>query len=168
MNDSHLPLRKWLIAINLMLESNKAISANQMIRTLGIGSCRTALFLCHRIRKAMGNDSFKGPTLFGVIEVDERLIGKKRQKMLRGYCNNKTWVAGTIQRDGQVRRSKIPDVQKATLHDFIGRNVRDESEAIYTDELAAYLSIEDNDTRKVTVNHSESEAEWVVGDVQTG
>ena len=34
-HDSHLPLRKWMIAIYLMLESKKAISANQMKRTLG-------------------------------------------------------------------------------------------------------------------------------------
>ena len=35
MHDSHLPLRKWLIAIYLMLESKKAISANQMKRRWG-------------------------------------------------------------------------------------------------------------------------------------
>ena len=165
MHDSHLPLRKWLIAIYLMLESKKAISANQMMRTLGIGSYRTAWYLCHRIREAMGNDPFDGPTLFGVIEVEETLIGGKRKKVGRGYRKKKTWVAGAIQRSGQVRLSKIPNVQKKTLHEFISKNVRDEAEAIYTDELAAYLGIEDNDTRHETVNHSEME--WVVGDVHT-
>ena len=38
-------------------------------------------------------------------------------------------------------------------------------EAIYTDALAAYLGIEDHDTRDETVNHSIKE--WVVGDVHT-
>ncbi len=36
MHDSHLPLRKWFLAIYLMCESKKVISANQMSRTLGV------------------------------------------------------------------------------------------------------------------------------------
>ncbi len=163
MHDSHLPLRKWLIAIYLMLESKKAISAQQMMRTLGIGSYRTAWYLCHRIREAMGNDPFEGPTLFGVIEVDETLVGGKRKDVGSGYRKNKTWIAGALQRGGQVRLRRIPDIKKRTLHDFIARNIKDEAEAIYTDELKSYLGIEDDDTRHETVNHSAEE--WVVGDI---
>ena len=36
MHDSHLPLRKWFIAIYLMCESKKGISALQLKRTLGV------------------------------------------------------------------------------------------------------------------------------------
>ena len=36
MHDSHLPLRKWFLAIYLMCESRKGISANQLHRTLGV------------------------------------------------------------------------------------------------------------------------------------
>ena len=164
-HDSHLPLRKWLIAIYLMLESKKAISANQMMRTLGIGSYRTAWYLCHRIREAMGNEPFDGPTLVGIIEVDETLMGGKRKNVGRGYRKNKTLVAGALQRGGKVRLERIPDVTRKTLHSFISRNVRDEAEAIYTDEFKSYLGIADDDTRHETVNHSEEE--WVVGDVHT-
>ena len=71
------------------------------------------------------------------------------------------WIAGALQRGGQVRLKHIPDTTRKTLHAFIAGNIKDE--AIYTDELAAYLGIEDNDTRHETVNHSEEE--WVVGDV---
>ncbi len=165
MHDSHLPLRKWLVAIHLMMESRKAISANQLKRTLGIGSYRTAWYLCHRIRGAMGNDPFDGPTLFGVIEVDETLIGGKRKHVGRGCRKNKTWVAGAIQRGGQVRLQSIPNVRKATLHTFIEKNVSDKAEALYTDELQSYLGIETENTRHETVNHSIEE--WVVGDVHT-
>ena len=165
MHDSHLPLCKWLIAIYLMLESKKAISANQMMRTLGIGSYRTAWHLCHRIREAMGNDPFEGPTLFGVVEVDETLVGGKRKDVGRGNREGKTWVAGALQRGGQVRLQRIPDIKKQTLHAFISRNIKDETEAIYTDELKSYMGIEDDDTCHETVNHSEEE--WVVGDVHT-
>ena len=43
--------------------------------------------------------------------------------------------------------------------------MRDEAEAIYTDELKSYLGIADADTRHETVNHSADQ--WVVGDVHT-
>ena len=76
MHRSHLPLRKWFIAIYLMCESRKGMSANQLKRTLGV-QYKTAWYLCHRIREAMGNDSFAGPTLFGIVEVDETMVGGK-------------------------------------------------------------------------------------------
>ena len=164
MHDSHLPLRKWFAAIYLMCESKKGMSANQLKRTLGV-TYRTAWHLCHRIREAMGNDPLTGPTLVGVVEVDETLVGGKVKGKGRRYTGNKTIVAGAIQREGQVRLECIPDVKKTTLHDFIARTVKDEAEAIYTDELKSYLGIADHDTRHETVNHSIEE--WVVGDVHT-
>ena len=164
MHDSHLPLRKWFMAIYLMCESRKGISANQMKRTLGTGY-QTAWYLCHRIREAMGNDPLDGPTLVGIVEVDETLVGGKTQGKGRAYKGNKTWVAGAIQRGGALRIERIPNTKRDTLHGFIERNVKDEAEAIYTDEWKAYIGIADEDTRHETVNHSEEE--WVVGDVHT-
>ena len=161
MHRSHLPLRKWFLAIYLMCESRKGMSANQLKRTLGV-QYKTAWHLCHRIREAMGNDPFTGPTLFGVVEVDETLIGGKVKGKGRGYRGNKTWVAGAVERGGQVRIERIPDVRKGTLHDFIRRTVSDEAEAIYTDELASYMGVETDTRRHGTVNHSAEE--WVVGD----
>ena len=164
MHDSHLPLRKWFLATYLMCVSKKGISAHQLHRTLGI-AYRTAWYLCHRIRDAMGNDKFEGPTLVGIVEVDETLVGGKKRNVGSGSREGKTWVAGAIQRGGQVRIERIPNIRKRTLHDFIGRTVKDEAEAIYTDNLKSYLGIADHNTRHETVNHSEEE--WVVGDVHT-
>ncbi|MCY3803705.1 MAG: IS1595 family transposase [Gammaproteobacteria bacterium] len=164
MHDSHLPLRKWFLAIYLMCESKKGMSANQLHRSLGI-AYRTAWYLCHRIREAMGNKPLEGPTLVGVVEVDETWVGGKVKGKGRRYTGNKTIIAGAIQRDGKVRMERIPNTKKATLHDFIKRTVRDEAEAIYTDELKSYLGIEDHNTRHETVNHSQEQ--WVVGDVHT-
>ena len=164
MHDSHLPLRKWFVAIYLMCESKKGISALQLKRTIGV-HYKTAWYLCHRIREAMGNDPFDGPTLLGVVEVDETYVGGKVKGKGRGYTGNKTIVAGAIERGGRVRLERIPNTRRKTLHDFIGRTVKDEAEAIYTDELASYLGIGDDDTRHETVNHSVEE--WVVGDVHT-
>ena len=111
MHDSHLPLRTWFLAIFLMCESKKGMSAHQLWRTLGIGSYKTAWYLCHRIREAMGNDPLTGPTLVGVIEVDETMVGGKRHGP--DWRDNKHWVAGAIERGGRVRIERIPDVPRS-------------------------------------------------------
>ncbi len=164
MHDSHLPLRKWFAAVFLMVESRKGMSANQLSRTLGV-AYKTAWYLSHRVRRALGNDPLEGPTLVGIVEVDETVIGGKVKGKGRAYKGNKTWVAGAIQRGGNIRLERIPDVKRKTLHGFIARAVKDEAEAIYTDELKSYLGIADHNTRHETVNHSQEE--WVVGDVHT-
>ena len=162
MHRSHLPLRTWFLAIYLMCESKKGMSANQLKRTLGV-TYKTAWYLCHRIREAMDNDPLTGPTLVGIVEVDETMVGGKRTG--ENWRDNKHWVVGAIQRGGNVRLERIPDVKRATLHGFVQRAVRDETEAIYTDDLKSYIGIGDSDTRHETVNHSAEE--WVIGDVHT-
>ena len=97
--------------------------------------------------------------------MDETLIGGRQKGVGRGNRDNKVYVAGAVQRGGKIRLESIPNVKRKTLHGFINRNVRDEAEAIYTDELASYMGIEDHNTRHETVRHSINE--WVVGDVHT-
>jgi transposase-like protein len=76
MEDSKIPLHKWLLAIHLMGASKKGMSAHQLHRQLGI-TYQSAWFLCHRIREAMRED---GPGLLGgggkVVEADETYYGK--------------------------------------------------------------------------------------------
>ena len=48
---------------------------------------------------------------------------------------------------------------------FIKDNTAPDTEAIYTDELPAYVGIADEDTPHETVNYSQEE--WVRGDVHT-
>src|SRR5262249_10865100 len=50
---SHIPLNKWLLATHLLCASKKGYSAHQLMRTLGLGSYRTAWFMAHRIREGM-------------------------------------------------------------------------------------------------------------------
>src|SRR5256714_722220 len=74
--DSHIPLRKWLVAWYLLCSSKKGISSLQIQRMLGLGSYRTALFMMHRIRYALAHPAFTG-MLKGVVEVDEMYVGGK-------------------------------------------------------------------------------------------
>src|ERR1700680_3613034 len=77
---SHIPLHKWLLATHIMAASKKSVSALQLQRMLGLGSYRTAWFMCHRIREAMA-PATRGP-LGGegkIVEADETYIGGKEK-----------------------------------------------------------------------------------------
>ena len=63
MEDSHIPLNKWLYAFYLMLSSKKGISSHQLHRTLGV-SYKTAWFMSHRIREAL-RSGFLAPPMTG-------------------------------------------------------------------------------------------------------
>ena len=161
-HDSHLPLTKWIVAIYLMVESKKGISANQMKRTLNV-SYKTAWYLCHRIRAAVMNTS--GKQLNGIVEVDETWIGGKKKDVGHGYKGNKVLAVGAVEREGDIVLQAIKHADRKTLHDFIHSNTAPDTKAIYTDEWPAYNGIGDENTKHETVNHSANE--WVRGDVHT-
>jgi transposase-like protein len=164
-NDSHLALPKWFIAVFLMCEAKKGISANQLRRTLGVAQ-KTAWYLNHRIRKAM-SDVHPTP-LTGTVEVDETYLGSKRRThgIGRGnYRQFKQIVLGAVERNGRLRMSAGLDNKKASLHGFIHANVADEAANIYTDSLPAYKGIGDDNTKHESVDHSAHE--YVRGDVHT-
>jgi transposase-like protein len=164
LGDTHLPLWKWFLATYLMIESKKGISANQLKRTLRV-SYKTAWYLTHRIRSAMGEDAPE--QLSGTVEADETYVGGKSHRGHKRALENKTMVLGAIQRGGPVRfrveSHKIANTE--VLHAFIEDTVADCAEAIYTDQHPAYRGIADHNTRHETVDHSREE--WVRGDVST-
>ena len=63
MEDSHIPLNKWLYGFRLMMGSKKGISSHQLHRTLGV-SYKTAWFMSHRIREAL-RSGFLAPPMGG-------------------------------------------------------------------------------------------------------
>lgn len=158
-HDSHLPLRKWFLAIYLICESKKGISSKQLQRTLG-GSYKTAWYLQHRIRDAMGDD--EQPLLNGIVEVDETYIGGKTRGMGRGYTGNKAVVVGAVQRDGEVRLKVIKNRDRKSIEEFITKHSSPDS-MIFTDDYGVYDYLPVH--RHQEVNHSHEE--WVRGDVHT-
>jgi transposase-like protein len=153
-HDSHLPLWKWFLAVYLIIESKKGVSANQLKRTLDV-SYKTAWFLCHRIRAAL--NEVDAQLLKGIVEADETFVGGKVEGEGRGYKGNKTVVVGALQRDGNICLQVVRGRDRETLHGFIRENVSGDVEAIYTDEWEAYSGVADEDTEHETVNHSEKE-----------
>jgi len=133
--DSHIPLHKWLLAIHLMCSSKKGISAHQLWRNLWVvnpdtgkpnGSYRSAWFMAHRIRWALGREPVASK-LSGIVEVDEAYIGGKfrhagsytpkpgeRPKDRPSPVANKAPVLSILQRDGEVRSMHMPRVTADT------------------------------------------------------
>ena len=163
MHDSHLPLWKWFLAIYLVTESKKGISAKQLQRMLAV-SYKTAWYLCHRIRDAMGDGD--EPTLRGIIEADETWHGGKKHGQGSGpYSSGKKLIIGAVERGGQVRLRVSAGRDRGTLHRFIREVVDDNAEGIYTDDWVGYVGIADEDTFHKVVNHKDKE--WVRGDVHS-
>lgn len=164
MHDSHLPLWKWFLAIYLIVESKKGISAKQLQRMLKV-SYKTAWYLAHRIRDAMG-DAEQTP-LIGIIEADETWHGGKRPGSGSGPYSggNKTVIVGAVERGGEVRLRMTAGRDRGTISPFLGEVVDDKAQAIYTDDWVGYKGIGDIDTKHVAVSHKDKE--WVRGDVHT-
>lgn len=168
LQDSKLPLRKWLVATFLITESKKGISANQLRRMVG-STYKTAWYLAHRIREAMYETNGKAP-LTGTVEVDETFVGGKPRHRGRKpgvpAGKPKTMVLGAVARGGGVRLH-VDRRQRtsAALRELIAQAVHDDASAIYTDAAPAYGNLSDHNTRHESVNHTVNE--WVRGDVHT-
>lgn len=161
-HDSHLPLWKWFLAIYLISESKKGISAKQLERMLGV-SYKTAWYLSHRIRDAMGDD--EQPLLRGIVELDETYVGGERRGYGKGYKGNKVIVAGAKARHGEIRLKLIPSTSRKNLHAFANEHVATDAEAIYTDEHSGYEGLGTAARPHESVSHAAEE--WVRGDVHT-
>lgn len=167
-NDSHLPLWKWFLAVYLLCESKKGMSACQIQRTLGI-SYKTAWYLCHRIRAAM--KELNPEPLGGIVEIDETYVGGHYHGP-NGRTNkftNKQIVVGIKQRGGELRFFKAEDVKSGTLAKFIRDNVRQDVEVVMTDDFSAYpkamIAAGINGRKHETINHTAGV--YVDGDVTT-
>ncbi len=149
--DSHIPLRKWLVAWYLLCSSKKGISSLQLQRMLDLGSYRTALFMTHRIRHAMKETTY-AKKMTGTVEIDECYIGpknaEKRQK-------SKTGVVALVSREtGERRTVLMKRVTGITLQQAILDNVEPGS-TINTDESPMYKALKSKFEHK-TVCHKRS------------
>ncbi len=72
MHRSHLPLRTWFLAAHIVATHSNGISALQLQAQPGIGSCKSAWLLLHRLRRAMVDPDRS--LLQGIAEVDETSV----------------------------------------------------------------------------------------------
>ena len=111
---SKIPLHTWLYATHLLCTSKKGISSHQLSRMLGV-TYKTAWFMAHRIREAMGPVAGQEPPLGGggfVVEADETYVGKKdgpkgrKRAGAGGYVHKRT-VLSLVERGGKIRSFKL-------------------------------------------------------------
>ncbi|MGB7284432.1 MAG: IS1595 family transposase, partial [Candidatus Acidiferrum sp.] len=162
-NDTHLPLTKWFMAIALICEAKKGISAKQVERHLGV-NYRTAWHLCHRIREAMK----EGTLLSGAVEADETYMTRRKPRKGRPYVQkeNRDVVLGMVERGGKLRLIPVKDAKMESIGPELSKHISPDVETIYTDAAATYaIYLSKNFAGKhKTINHIESYAQ---GDTHT-
>ena len=162
-HDTHLPLTKWFMALALIVDAKKGMSAKQLQRHLCTGY-KTAWYLAHRIRKAM--EETGSPLLSGTVEMDECYIGGK-QRGHKGKRVNKDVVVGIRQRGGPLRFVHTKDATGETLFQVANRHLGKDIDKIMTDDNRAYsvFKVSRFTGKHSSINHSAGE--YVKGQVHT-
>ena len=155
MESTRIPLVKWAMAFQMMCSSKKGISALQLQRNLGLGSYKSAWFMCHRIRLAMEAKPMQ-EKLSGIVEADETYIGGKprvKNSGKRGRGTKKAPVMVLVQRNGDAVCTPIPNVTGKTLRAELVKNV-DTDSILMTDDLNSYNRPGQLFAAHESVNHS--------------
>ena len=138
-HDSHLPLQKWFMAMALMCEAKKGISALQISRHIGV-THKTAWYLCHRIRKAM--EEANAEPLGGtgkVVEVDETYLGGRITRKGVGAARDaKVAILGIAERSGRVHMQKIDNAKAETIKPILKEKLSPETKQVVTDGAPVY------------------------------
>jgi transposase-like protein len=150
MEDSHLPISKWLMAMFLISSSKKGMSAHQVHRMLKI-TYKASWFMCHRIRFSFGDN---GEKLKGIVETDETFVGGKGD--IQTSFLRKTPVVVLLERGGKAKTRVVASVNQKNLGQCLFDCV-DKSSTVNTDEHPGYKNPLKDYARHDTVNHSKEE-----------
>lgn len=160
---SHVPLRKWFIAVYIFSAHKKGISSHQLGKDLGITQ-KSAWFILGRIRYAFKVKSLD-LKIDGIVQVDESFVGGKNknrhahkkvpQSQGRSF-KDKTPVLGIVNHlTGEVRTVVIPNTKSTTIKPIIKEMVEAGS-IIISDEWHGYKGLT-KDYSHIVLNHKEKE-----------
>jgi transposase-like protein len=163
--NTKMPLRTWFGAIYLCANHKKGISSLQLGRDLGIHQS-SAWFLLHRIRETMKEiDVIQLGGDGNIVEADITVVGGKTKNMSnkkrkeihdrkRGSWENKTHMAGYIERNGNIRFDVVEEHETET--GLIKKNVSTDS-LIMTDTASNLRKVGEEYLFHGTVDHSKHE-----------
>lgn len=171
---THLPLQKWFLAINLILNAKKGLSALQLSRDIHVNK-NTAWRISMQIRKAM-TQADQRELLTGVIEMDETYVGGKPRKgnnrkddndkpNKRGRGTDKTPVVGAVERGGKVTAKAVnkESMKGRHMRAFVRERIKTHEAELITDEYRGYMGMD-----KVLPHRVIKHENWYVdGDVHT-
>lgn len=170
---THLPLQKWFLAISLILNAKKGISALQLSRDLKVNK-DTAWRISMQIRKAM-NQVEQRKLLIGIVEMDECYVGGKPRKgkkydndddkPKRGRGTKKAPVVGVVERNGNVtaKHMQTGKLKGKNLRAFVRERVDTTNSKLITDEYNGYKGM-----NKILPHSVIAHASWYVdGDIHT-
>jgi transposase-like protein len=144
MEDSAIPLDKWLAAAWMVTNCKNGVSSYEIARDVRVTQ-KSAWFMLHRIRLAMQDDFF-GSKLGGEVEVDETFIGGKarnmhlserKRRITATGTKDKTAVMGILERGGKVRATVVQTRKKHELQEQVRKHVT-AGAALYSDALKSY------------------------------
>lgn len=129
------------MAIALMVEGKKGISAAQVVRHIGV-TYKTAWYMCHRIREAMQEDAslkMGGPDI--IVEMDEIYVGgRTRLQGCKKRHENKTAVIGIAERNGRVLMEAVDSAGLKNMRTMFER-VDLVTTAVVTDGKPLYCGV---------------------------
>jgi len=169
MEDSAIPLDKWLMAMWMVTNCKNGISSYEIAKDVKVTQ-KSAWFMLHRIRLAMQDDTSDGK-LNGHVEVDETFIGgkarnmhlDKRERRITGTGGkDKTIVFGALERGGKIRTAVLHDRKRTALQTAVKEHV-EAGAALYSDALQSYNGLAQEYAHNV-IDHAEK---YVDGRVHT-
>lgn len=157
LHSTKLPLKKWLLAMYLMITAPKGVSSVVMADWIGT-SQKTAWKIGHAIREMMNQDLFAASRFVGEIEFDEKYAGgkpRKRQKQGPNYerINDKMPIMVIAERNGRIAARATDRFLKDRFYPFACCFVDKEAKT-YSDEHVMYKACDSVFGGHESVNHS--------------
>ncbi len=171
--DSPLGLDKWLMATWMITNCKNGVSSYEIARAIGVTQ-KSAWFMLHRIRLAMGDSEGQIGGDGSAVEMDETFIGGKVRNMHRskrpigtgftgkpvGGAVAKTIVVGMLERGGRVMTKIVKERTKEVLSGLANTHVA-EGSVLMTDEWGGYNDVK---FQREVINHA---VEYVNGHIHT-